>query len=149
MEYRKLNYIKNGVDRDAAIDCAAGREQFSAYAPAFYFRQVHWLISFAAYYRPDYHNTVDCNELHSASIKRAFASSRGGVHAMCSIARGLLSVNYHRSWTIRHRRLIKKINTTRETSQRALCCWYAVRIIFRKTCLSKLLPLRENVRNVI
>lgn len=42
MEYRKLNYIKNGVNRCRAIDrSAAAREQFPAYALALYFRQVH------------------------------------------------------------------------------------------------------------
>lgn len=45
MEYRKLNYIKNEVNRCGAIDRAAAREQFPAYAPAFYFHQVQRYLS--------------------------------------------------------------------------------------------------------
>lgn len=59
MEYRKLNYIKNGVNRCRAIDRAAGREQFSAYAAVLFSPSA--TISFAAYFNPDYHNALVMN----------------------------------------------------------------------------------------
>lgn len=80
MEYRKLNYIKNGVNRCRAIDRAASREQFPMYAPVLFSPSAS--ISFAAYYSPDYHNAVIMN---CASIIKSIRKFPG-VHAMCSRA---------------------------------------------------------------
>ena len=59
MEYRKLNYIKNEVNRCTAIDRAASREQFSAYAAVLF--SLNAMIPFAAYFSPDYHNDLVMN----------------------------------------------------------------------------------------